>query len=185
MNKKSNYNYKDLEKAQAKKRNRLYKRFLKMLNQNKDVFFLTFTFSEKTIKTTSQKTRERYIKAFLNEQAENYILNCDFGKTTSREHYHAAATPKYKYFVYDLYKYGYLKGEILNKLERFKRANKTPQEIAEYLTQHATKNSTKNSKIIYSRRLKKDKTKNSDLIIFKSEQIDNKLFMKNLKKAAK
>lgn len=183
MNKKSDFKYKDLAKAQAKKRSRLYNRFLSMILENKDVFFLTFTFKDETLKKTTQKTRERYIKAFLNDQASNYILNCDYGKKNNREHYHAAATPKYKYFVYDLYKNGFIKGEILNKMERFKRANKTPQEIAETLTQHATKNSVKDSRIIYSRAIRKYK-KIDDVIQARAQQISDYLREKNAPKTA-
>jgi len=159
MYKKDNYIYKNLSQAQTKKRKRLYNRILKMLKENKNILFLTFTFNESILKTTNSETRQRYIKTYLNEQTSEYILNIDYGKTNKREHYHAIAKPKYKLIVYTAYKYGLIKGERINQLKRFTRANKSLEDIAESLTQHATKNSTKDNKIIYSRAPRKSESK--------------------------
>lgn len=156
MNKKDGYQYKNLKKAQDRKLKRLYDRVLYMLKTCNSCLFLTMTLTDKTIKTTSQKTRLRYIKNYLNEQATEYILNCDYGKANDREHYHAIIKPKYRKMVnYTAYKYGNIKAEIINKLPRFTRANKSLEEVAKSLTEHATKNTTKDTKIIYSRALRK------------------------------
>ena len=109
------------------------------------------------MENTNEKTRERYIKAYLNEQTSEYVLNRDYGKTTEREHYHAIAKPKNQkgLICYSAYKYGHIKAEKINQLKRFTRNNKSIKEIANDLLIHATKSSTKNARIIYSREQKK------------------------------
>lgn len=157
MYKKEDYKYKNIDRAQAIKRQRLNKRIYQLITNN-NCLFLTFTFSDETLKNTNEKTRLRYIKKFLNEQANEYILNCDYGKTTEREHYHAIVNPIVKDMVYyRAYKLGKINGRRINKLKRFTKNNKTLKEIAQDLTEHATKNSTKNTKIIYSRNIRKAK----------------------------
>ena len=91
MYKKDNYIYKNLSQAQTKKRKRLYNRILKMLKENKNILFLTFTFSESILKTTNSETRQRYIKTYLNEQTNEYILNIgsnDIKKMHGAQHAH-------------------------------------------------------------------------------------------------
>lgn len=135
------------------KKYRLFKRILSMLQNNNNCLFLTFTFNNKTLKNTNQETRKRYIKAYLNDMAKDYILNIDFGNENKREHYHAIATPKHQIILYDIYnkKYGFVKGEPIGQLKRFTNINKSIYDIAERLTEHATKETTQNYKIIYSR----------------------------------
>lgn len=140
-------------KTQYYKRYRLKKRILEMLRINTKCVFLTFTFNDKTLNKTTTAKRERIVKSYLNRNANEYILNCDYGTTNEREHYHAIATPKADLFKYDSFiKYGYLQRELIGVYKRFKNINKSLEDIAERLTEHATKESTKNSRIIYSRR---------------------------------
>lgn len=156
MKAKENYQYKDIKKAQAKKHERIYKRVYFMLKNY--CLFLTFTFNDETLKRTNQKTRLRYIKTFLNEQAKRYILNCDYGRLNDREHYHAIINPKCKGMIYfKPYKYGRINAIKINKLKRYKKNNKTLEEIATDLMNHTIKDTTKNTKVIYSRELKKNK----------------------------
>ena len=138
------------------KKYRLKKRILEMLRINTKCIFLTFTFNDETLKKTTKAKRERIVKTYLNRNANEYILNCDFGTTNEREHYHAIATAKADLFNYHLFdKYGYLKGEIIGVYKRFENINKSLEDIAERLTEHATKETTKQSRIIYSRNLNK------------------------------
>ena len=130
---------------------RLYSRIITMLKKG-NVIFLTFTFNDKTMIKTNQITRLRYVKHYLNKYACNYVLNVDYGKITQREHYHAIARPKYKEFIFDEWQqYGFLKGDIIGNAKRYKNINKSLEDIAERLTNHATKDTTRNNKIIYSR----------------------------------
>ena len=158
MKTKTRYKYKDLQRALKMKKKRLFNRVYSMLEKG-NVKFLTFTFKESFLKATTPKTRERYIKAYLNDFASDYVLNIDYGKTTKREHYHAIATPKYKIFMLDIFskQYGFLQCESIGNLKRYANINKSLEDIAERLTNHATKDTTDKGRIIYSRALIKNK----------------------------
>lgn len=150
---KSNFIYKDQESALKRQRERALKRFNKMIS--KDAYFLTFTFNNKTLSNTTEQTRLRAVKKYLNEQASEYILNRDYGTENNREHYHAIAKPKYKIFIAKNYKYGFLKIRCLYSIKQFKATMK--ETTAERLYKHAIKESVKDNKIIYSRKLKTNK----------------------------
>lgn len=156
MKNKENYIYKDLNKAQKMKYKRLFNRVKELVNRD-NVKFLTFTLNNRFLIKTDQKTRERYIKNYLNIYADDYILNIDFGTKTNREHYHAIATPKYKLF--DITKfakiYGFVNVEPIGTLKRYENINKTLEDLTERLTNHAIKDSTQNNRIIYSRKQSK------------------------------
>ena len=158
MKTKTRYKYKDLQRALKMKKKRLFNRVYSMLEKG-NVKFLTFTFKESFLKATTPKTRERYIKAYLNDFASDYVLNIDYGKTTKREHYHAIATPKYKIFMLDIFskQYGFLQCESIGNLKRYANINKSLEDIAKRLTNHATKDTTNKGRIIYSRALIKNK----------------------------
>lgn len=156
--KQSNYNYKDYDKALLKQKERYEKRVKSMMEKALySCYFLTFTFSDKTLLETSQRTRERYIKEWLNQQATEYLLNCDYGDRNGREHYHAFIISRYKVINFNT--------PIRHNI--FIDARKTTNTIynimannkynIEYLTAHAFKNTTKNTKIIYSRPHKENK----------------------------
>lgn len=151
--KKENYEYKDYDLALQRQKERYYKRVKTMIKTNKErCFFLTFTFNDATLKNTNEKTRLRYIKKFLNEQANNYVLNIDYGEKNEREHYHAFIMAKYKMVVVNDYKIGYIKIKKLTNAKRFKNTIKKSSAVK--LTEHAFKKTTQNTKIIYSRQLK-------------------------------
>lgn len=146
-------------KANYYKKLRLFKRIKQILTK-KNVLFLTFTFNDKTLNKTTLKTRERYIKQFLNSQTSEYILNCDYGETgTKRQHFHAVAVPlnHIKGVNLKIYKYGRINAEYFKKSQRFKYLDRDLNKCAKVLLNHTIKPSTQNTRIIYSRRLKKDK----------------------------
>ena len=157
--KQENYKYKNYDKALKKQKERYYKRVLKMLNEDiYKCYFLTFTFNEKTLKRTAKETRLRIIKSFLNNQASDYVLNCDYGKENKREHYHAFILSRYKVIVLSAFEYGFINIRKPHKTLN-KNYDESPKETAENLTKHAFKETTKESKIIYSRKaLKIDKS---------------------------
>lgn len=132
---------------------RQYKRVLNMLKSDENnCLFLTFTFSDESMKKVNEINRLRAIETFLNKQCKEYVLNIDFGKETEREHYHALVIPRYKGLIYYKgYHLGYLKGEKVNQLKRFTKNNDSLKDIAKRLTEHTFKNSTRNYKIHYSR----------------------------------
>lgn len=152
--KQPNYDYKNYDKALLKQKERYKRRVESMLKTDKyRCYFLTFTFTEKTLEKTTQKTRLRAIKTFLNGQASDYVLNIDYGKKNNREHYHAIILSRYKTLVLSAYKYGFIEYDKLHDtLNKIYTERNYP--TAERLTNHAFKETTRESKIIYSRQAK-------------------------------
>lgn len=108
--------------------------------------FLTLTFTDETLKSTTQETRKKYVSRYLKSQSKFYVANIDFGKKNKREHYHALVVGKCDYKPW--HKYGGIKGELV------KTGDKTDLKISKYiskLTNHAIKETTKRCAIIYSR----------------------------------
>lgn len=54
-----------------------------------DAIFLTLTFNDEILASTSQETRRRYVTRLLKRYCAKYVANIDFGKLNGREHYHA------------------------------------------------------------------------------------------------
>lgn len=164
MNYKTDYKYKDFTRAQETKKARLLSRIKKMLKANDNVYFLTFTFTNKTLEKTKAETRKRIIKRFLNEQANEYILNIDFGKEREREHYHAIASAKDKIFLFQKYKHGYMTAKRIYKGDYLNAHN---------LMLHAIKETTRNNALIFSRGLKKIKSAEEEKERFNYEDFIN------------
>ena len=53
------------------------------------LWFVSLTFTDEVINSTSETTRHRYVQRWCNEFCRDYYVNQDFGKTNHREHYHA------------------------------------------------------------------------------------------------
>lgn len=107
--------------------------------------FLTLTFTDKVLETTSQETRKKYIKRFLHTISSNYVANIDFGKQNGREHYHAIVQTDRVDFT--TWHYGAINGKKITFVEN-------PIKLAKYivkLANHALKLTTKGFKLIYSR----------------------------------
>lgn len=51
--------------------------------------FLTLTFRDDVLASTSQETRRRYVARFLKKVSSQYVANIDFSPDLNREHYHA------------------------------------------------------------------------------------------------
>ena len=68
---------------------RARKRIQWMFEQYPQVQFLTLTFSDDTLDSTSEETRHRYVSRFLNTHCNDYIANIDYGDKNNREHFHA------------------------------------------------------------------------------------------------
>ena len=54
-----------------------------------DAFFLTLTFNDDILSSTSQQTRRKYVTRLLKLYCDKYVANIDFGSKNGREHYHA------------------------------------------------------------------------------------------------
>lgn len=108
--------------------------------------FLTLTFTDEVMRSTTAETRRRYVKRYLAEQSSNYVANIDYGATKGREHYHAVAVGPVDYGPW--HDRGAIKGERIHKTES------APVKLAKYtskLTNHAIKETARGCSVIYSR----------------------------------
>lgn len=107
-----------------------------------DCVFLTLTFNDKTLGSTSQNTRRRYVRDYLNSIGAYYLANIDYGKKNDREHYHAivkATDIDYSGW----HKYGAVKGKRIV----VKDSAKLTRYILK-LSKHSIKNTTKGFRVI-------------------------------------
>lgn len=141
--------YKDYENYR-KKNQRARSRIEKIISSEK-ALFLTFTFTDKALQTTSENTRYQGVVRWLKSNCLDYVANIDYGNEHSREHYHAVVSVNKK-IDYTSWRYGALNGV------KIKRSS-SPLALAKYLNKlvnHAFKSSNNSKKIIYARQTKKD-----------------------------
>lgn len=145
-------------KAEQMRHYRTYNHILSIIKDN-DAISLCFSFNDVALNKTNAKTRLLYIKRYLNDFASDYVLNCDYGAKNKREHYHAIATPKYKIFLLDAYKYGNIQATKIHDNKRYQNINKNNEEIAKRFYNHATKETTQQSRIIFARKNNQSESK--------------------------
>lgn len=123
---------------------------IKTLLTRGNCFFLTLTFTDLVLSSTSAETRRRYIARTLKEHFPlGYVANIDYGAKNGREHYHAVVCSTAQTISNAkncIWSYGALNFKTIH----------TPniQVIAKYiskLTNHAIKETTRRTAIIYSR----------------------------------
>lgn len=115
------------------------------ITSNKSLF-LTLTFTDDVLNTTSVETRRKYVQRFLKSFGVMYVANIDFGSKNGREHYHAIiAIDKINF---KLWKYGAINGK---KIIMTSSSSKKLAKYISKLTNHCFKETTKNSYLIYSR----------------------------------
>ena len=81
--------------SRRKKIYRLKQKIQQMLQY--DCIFLTLTFTDDILSTTSADTRRTYVARYLKKFNTRYVANIDFGQNdnfTKREHYHAIIQAK-------------------------------------------------------------------------------------------
>lgn len=108
--------------------------------------FLTLTFRDDVLESTSFKTRRQYVHRFLKSLSSSYVANIDFGDLKEREHYHAIVLlDRYKV---GSWKYGYDYVEVCNStiLDEVRLSKYVSK-----LTNHAYKKSGRRYSIIYSK----------------------------------
>lgn len=120
-----------------------------------NAWFVTLTFSDKTLERTSKDTRRQYVRRNLQKHFEIYVANIDYGSINEREHYHALIycqhdpTSEIKAF-WD--KYGFSKVEQVRTTED--DAKRTIKYVVK-LTRHALKETTQRGqstdRVIYSK----------------------------------
>lgn len=132
--------------AKVKKTQRLKNRIRQMLMFN--CVFLTLTFTDDVLNSTTDKTRRIYVARFLKAQnSRGYVANIDFGQRdnfTKREHYHCL-------IVCDkvdlsLWTYGIINAEKVRK----SNASALSKYINKF-TSHAYKKGASSTRLIFSR----------------------------------
>lgn len=134
-----------MNEAYKKRVYRLRQKIYNIVKDNQAPVFLTFTFTDEVLATTSEHTRRRYVTRFLKKHCTQYIANIDFGTDNDREHYHAVVSNKVDLTAWP---YGALNGVSIVKRKDSILA--LPKYISK-LTNHAIKETTKSTRIIYSR----------------------------------
>lgn len=126
---------------QAKKARKQKKKRVKKYIQNmfasyhaQNLYFVTFKFPPKTYKT-KENTRYQYVARYLNQYADDYYCNIDYGAENGREHYHAVVAT-HCFMPYDNKKL-----DIKVKPIKFQSAARLSKYILK-LSNHATKLST-------------------------------------------
>lgn len=76
-----------LWRASRARNRRLRKRLAPMLEAG--AWFVTLTFRDEVLRSTSAKTRRVYVRSYLKSICCSFVANKDFGMDFHREHYHA------------------------------------------------------------------------------------------------
>lgn len=108
--------------------------------------YLTLTFNDDVLASTTPQTRRKYVSRYLKSSAEVYVANKDFGKEHEREHYHAIVSGRVDYSLW--HSFGAIKGEKIRNTD--KDLIRTAKYVAK-LTFHAIKQTASFERIIYSR----------------------------------
>lgn len=132
--------------AYNKRTQRLKERIRSYLEKGQCIW-LTLTFSEEVLNSTTLETRRKHVQRYLKSQSDYYLANIDFGKNTEREHYHAIVVSDF------INKSEWIYG--FTWTERIKNHVDSEKKLAKYtskLTNHAIKETTKRQCYIYSRK---------------------------------
>lgn len=110
---------------------------------NNNAVFITLTFRDDVLASTTPQTRRRYVARYLKSQGDYYVANIDFSPDIEREHYHAVICSRVNLSAW---KYGFSSAEKV-------RAHKNDTaRLSKYITKlslHALKVDI--TRLIYSR----------------------------------
>ena len=138
-----------ISKAQGQRTKRLTRYISSMLNKasllDEKCLFLTLTFNDKCLNSSSPGSRRKFITKWLKKWCDVYVANIDFGKKNGREHYHAVVLPFSK-IDFSTWKYGTCNFEYIHTPNTRALAKYTSK-----LTNHAIKETTKRCATIYAR----------------------------------
>lgn len=108
--------------------------------------FLTLTFNDLTLKSTTAGDRKKLVKDFLLACGGAFIGNIDYGKKNDREHYHAVVCCDSVNYN-EWHKNGAIKGEKITL------RSKTEVKLARYIDKlalHSIKDTTFKNRLLYS-----------------------------------
>ena len=134
--------------AGARKTKRLRKKIERYLTSGA-CLWVTLTFTNKTLESTSEATRKKYVSRYLKSNYQDYIANIDYGSKNQREHYHAVIKTD-NINLQAWHQYGAIKVEHIRVNEN--SIKRLPKYINK-LTNHAVKETCRRCHIIYSRRV--------------------------------
>lgn len=134
-----------LNNAYYSRKRRLQKHLSDLFSKG-NCLFLTLTFRDDVLESTSFNTRRQYVYRFLKSFSDHYVANVDYGDEHDREHYHAVILLD-RYPV-GSWRYGWdyvenCKTDLSDKIRISKYISK--------LTNHAYKESGRRYSIIYSK----------------------------------
>lgn len=134
-----------------KRKQRLNKRLNLMLNTYDTNTFITLTFNDVALNSTSTEQRRLKVRQYL-KHFDCYVGNIDFGKENNREHYHAVVSGKVTTELRELYNKLFYGSNI--NFKKITTSKKSAEKLAKYvakLTNHALKETTQRQALIYSR----------------------------------
>lgn len=133
------------------RRLRLYIEY--MFYYSREVYFLTLTFRDDVLNSTSELTRRRYIQRSLNDYSSYYCANIDYGAQNEREHYHACVVFK-NINTINLFKELYSSKFGFLSIQKVGKSYIDKERLSKYinkLTNHAFKDTTIAKRVIYSK----------------------------------
>lgn len=134
-------------KARKVKKKRIQGRIFGMqMNYPGKLLFLTVTFDDHCLESSSQSSRHQFVYRWLSEHCLEYVANIDFGSKNGREHYHAVVVPKENKIDFHTWKYGAV------NCKHFGNSTTDRRKVAKYITKlvnHSQKYTS--GGVIYSR----------------------------------
>lgn len=108
--------------------------------------FVTLTFRDDVLDSTSAETRRRYVTRTMKTMSNVYVANIDYGELNEREHYHGiVVSDKIDFTLWD---YGWIFAERC--IDSQQSIDKLSQYIDKFVN-HALKQGTKRRNVIYSK----------------------------------
>lgn len=133
--------------------------------------FVTLTFNDNVLNSTTLETKRKYVKRYLKSQSLFYIANVDYGSKNGRVHFHAVVTLQ-SLDLKKWHKYGAIKTEkIIVSTEKNSDVSKcvakiNAKRLGKYiskLSNHAIKETASGCRVIYSENIKSLKHKMNTL----------------------
>lgn len=172
-----------------KARKKYFNKWIRYIIDNYDnLYFLTLTFNDDTLKNLNADSRRQKIRRWLSKYCNIYVANIDYGSTTEREHYHALVSfidtnilqdsnhkDKKGHIIYNIKEEFYYNGKVgfTTAIELYNKEYIMLSHYIDKLSNHAFKDTTCNQRIIYSR------LKNSQKLALLRHDLEHTYIKKN------
>ena len=137
--------------ARYHKVSRIKQHLVWLYHHKKNIYFITFTFSDENLKKCDRTKKDMIKKSLLSFDEDIYIiLNIDYGKKNEREHYHCIVGTDSDL---DLRTFLQLVYPDIIWCQNVNFSSDSISQLPKYLnklTNHAIKNTTKNSRIYFN-----------------------------------